>query len=586
MKVKKTIIGIFFLSILFTSCVDDILKKPIGSDLPVDSVFSTKQKALGAIATAYSYSLIAGITTNGWDHNRTWGMRSGTMGLFSGELCAIRHSYEDGWMIAHGGMTADDGTGIPLSDDSFLANYVAIRHNYLVIENIDKVQDMSNAEKLQVKAEMATLIAYRYSEMFKRYGGVPIVTQSLNSIDDIIIPRSNLYEVLQHIITLCDEAVVDLPDSYPKEMHGRATKGVALAVKAEALMFAARPLFNSATPYLDLGENNDLICFGQHDMSRWDDAIKANEAVIKWAETSGTNYIINTGSPLDDYGTAVATPSNPEVLIAYKAQYSSDADGNKYYPLGPSGGANAMSFNQLSQYSKADGTAQVWPNVDELLPYSDYYKKIMEMEPRYKASASGAGLDAWNNPNDDFWNARALTYGSTWEGIGNGEGCGRRVKFWYKAGRRDWFEFPVYRLAEFYLNLAEAYNEINNSTESLKNLNIIRKRGGVPEITETDQEKLREIIQKEWAVEFYEEAHRLYDVKHWKHKDIGNGIIGGPHYTFRFTYKNGEYAFEPKDYIDYTIKEMYNGFWNPNQYLSPFPVTEVNKGYLIQNPGY
>ena len=73
--------------LLYTSsCVDDILKKPIGSDLPVDSVFSTKQKALGAIATAYSYSLIAGITTNGWDHNRTWGMRSGTMGLFSGEL--------------------------------------------------------------------------------------------------------------------------------------------------------------------------------------------------------------------------------------------------------------------------------------------------------------------------------------------------------------------------------------------------------------------------------------------------------------------------------------------------------------------
>jgi len=40
-----------------------------------------------------------------------------------------------------------------------------------------------------------------------------------------------------------------------------------MCIKAEALMYAARPLFNSNTPYMSLGGNNNLICFGTHDAS-------------------------------------------------------------------------------------------------------------------------------------------------------------------------------------------------------------------------------------------------------------------------------------------------------------------------------
>lgn len=84
------------------------------------------------------------------------------------------------------------------------------------------------------------------------------------------------------------------------------------------------------------------------------------------------------------------------------------------------------------------------------------------------------------------------------------------------ADTRDWFEFPLYRLAEFYLNLAEAYNEAGNPAQALQNLNVIRSRAGLPNVTETGQEALRKIVQREWAVEFYEENHRYFDVKHWE----------------------------------------------------------------------
>lgn len=155
------------------------------------------------------------------------------------------------------------------------------------------------------------------------------------------------------------------------------------------------------------------------------------------------------------------------------------------------------------------------------------------------------------------------------------------------ADTRDWFEFPLYRLAEFYLNLAEAYNELGNSTKSHEYLNVIRKRAGLPDITETNKETLRKIIQREWAVEFYEENHRYFDVKHWKLDDLGNGIIGGEKKGVVFQYVAGQDAgWNPWDYVSYAVKTVYTGYWDPSQHLEPFPIGEVNKGYIVQNPGY
>ena len=579
MKLIKHISLMLMATLCCASC-DGFLEKPQGSDQDVNSIFSSEQKAMGAIAQAYGYSLASGIALgrDDWATGLIWG----TISHLSGEVNAVKFNWEDAWVIQRSGMSADNGSGKVLSDDGFNFNFKAIRQCYLVYDNIDKVGDLDQTEKNQIKAEMLTLIAYRYQEMFKRYGGVPIVTGVLSLDDDLNIPRSSLTEVLEHIMTLCDDAIkAGLPDVYPSKYKGRVTKGVALAIKAEALMYAARPLFNSATPYMDLGPHNDLICFGEERRDRWEEARDAALAVLDWAGQFGYE-LINTGSPFDDYGTAVATPGNREVLLAYKDQRI----GSDYDPHSQSGGANSMSFGMLSQYYRADGTDQTWPGVGEERPYSDFATRIEEMEPRYKVSAMAAGINAWNNPGNEYWSCRTVADGSFWEGRNNNEECGRRVKFWYMAGQRDWFEFPIYRLAEFYLDLAEAYNELDENEKSLFYLNKIRSRVGLPDIEETDRDALRKIIQREWAIEFYEEGHRLYDVKHWKLEDLGNGIIGGPKYGFVYTYLSGRYGYTADDYIAYSLKERYTGYWAPNQYLSPIPNSEVNKGYIVQNPGY
>ncbi len=569
---KKNIYILILLLISLSSCVDSLLDKPLGSDLRIDSIFANREKALGAIAYAYDYGLMHGAFGNDW----------GTLADISGENLTFKHTWEDSYAITRSGMIADRG-GSALSDDQFYRYWWSIRHSYLVFEHIDNVPDMNANEKNSIKGEMLALIAYRYVEMFKRYGGVPIVTKSLSIVeDDVRIPRGTLEETLTHIITLCDEALKLLPDTQPDINKGRANKGFAHAIKAEALLFAARPLFNSSSPYLDLGENNKLICFGTHDENRWRLAAEAAEEVIRWATSFGYE-IINTGNPMADFGNAVATPGNKEYIMVNRNIINPE----NYDIRIARGHKNAMSFQMLSKFYKANGEDQDWPNIEEFRPYSDYYSRIQEMEPRYKVSAMGAGIDAWNNPNDDIWNSRNITYGDKWVDIAQNEGSGRPVKFWYMAGSRRWFEFPIYRLAEFYLDAAEAFNEVGQTSKAHQYLNVIRNRAGLPNITEMNKDRLREIIQRERAIELYWEEHRYFDVKHWKLENIGNGIIGGDMTTLFWFYIDGwDHAPTPSEYRGYTVRRMYSGFWNQSQYLNPFPSNEINKGYLIQNPGY
>ena len=578
--IYTTLILVFFSQVFSCKLEDHFLEKSLGSDVNVDSIFSSKQKSLSAIAQAYAMSLQSGITLR-YDNGRISGLKAGTLSHLSGEVNDVKFSWEDTYKIQRSGMVASDSDGKALSSDGFVFNYQSIRQCYLVIENIDKVPDLTEVQKKSIKAEMYTLIAYRYEEMFKRYGGVPIIEGTLSVDSDLNIPRATLRATLNHIIALCNKAISDLPDSYNASEKGRVTKGIPMCIKAEALMYAARPLFNSNTPYMSLGGNNNLICFGTHDASLWQQAIEANEQVIRWATANGYQ-IINTGNPLADYGTAVATPNNREVLLAFKSQSFIEA----YNPHSQPGGANSMSYLQLTQYYKTDGTDQTWTG-ENWESYATYVNKCNELEARFKASAAIAGQQAWNNPSSHYWSSESLANASTWEKRAGSEGAGRRVKFFYMADTRDWFEFPLYRLAEFYLNLAEAYNEAGNPAQALQNLNVIRSRAGLPNVTETGQEALRKLVQREWAVEFYEENHRYFDVKHWKLTDIANGIIGGVKKGVVFEYAPGKSeGWNAWDYASYAVKPVYTGYWDNSQYLEPFPQSEVNKGYLIQNPGY
>ena len=595
-----------------TSC-DFFLQKPdTTGNVDRDAVFSSKKNAEAALMSCYSNALVHGLPGGlGYTH--------GTLGAISGEINRGA-SWHGTYFIAQQGLNVngagsdatDSANGSSAGSENWAKNWSVIRQCFIVKENIDKVADMSQDDKDVIKAEVTALIAYRYMGMFYRYGGVPVVTRSFEASDDLSAGRVSLEETLQYILDLCDEAHAGLPAKWDAANTGRMTQGVVLAIKARALMYAARPLFNRATPYLDNGENNNLICFGNADKERWNDAIEANEAVLKWAAANGVS-LINTGDAFKDYATATSTPGNKEVILAFKnnstvQDYSATIflynNCSAYWPSKSrfDNGESGVLSNHIKYYYKKDGSEMKWPVYGNQTPRSgaEWIENVADLEPRALADIKFAGHDAMNNPGDTKWTSLGWgrngydgkigmgdAFPNSVGGSDKGQLSGERTKFYYKAGSRTWFEFPLFRLAETYLNLAEAYNEYGNSGKALENLNKVHQRAGLPAVTETNQSKLREIIQREKFIEFFGENHKYFDVKHWMREDIGDGICGGSMRAFTFNIKAGATWPYDKSTIDtWWETEYYQAFWSPAMYLEPFPQSEVNKGTITQNPGY
>jgi hypothetical protein len=603
MKTKKNIVKciVILLTTGFFSCADDFLETPEAVGTTVQNVFSNAREAESAIAGVYGTILSSGLPNPQWSpqgllpHNATESILSGE------DLTKISWGKWD--KVATGGYTADMVAGTYATDDHFKFNYVFIRNAWNVYENIDLVPDMSEAEKELVKAEMKVLVAFRYVEMLKRYGGVPLVKEVLSGGDDISFPRSSVQSTIDYISQLCDEGGAGLEGNlWSGDNYGRVNKGVALAIKAEALTYAARPLFNASAPYLSMDDpiNDNLVWLGGYDENRWTAAIAANKAVIEWGLSNGFD-LIDTNNPFDDYGTAVGLPSNKEVLLANKGNFAQDLNGYHFTNGDNNRPANLgrTSLEMLNYFYKADGSDQDWPKMgDPAAPASEYREKAEEMSARCRASVWFFGLPVVNNLDGPNGTGEPLgrfydinSFSRQWMAyiIGTNAIVGRFAKFWYQAGHtgRSWCEFPIYRMAEFYLNIAEGYNASNNPVEALNYLNKIRDRAGLPLETNTNKAQLEKIIEREWAAEFYNENQFLPHARHWKK---AHEMIAGQHHGFKFTKKSnaGNQLFVPNQYVDYYViaDNITTHVWFDRMNLSPIQQYEIDKGYLVQNPGY
>lgn len=609
---KKILIYLMTIGLLVGSysCQDTFLQIPdVSGAANLSMVYSDSVNAFQAVMQCYSLSLVQGI--NSAANGSMPYLSRGNLAKLTDEM--VRgYSSNTCYISASIGFDANGHT-----DDNYGLNYTAIRANWLVSENIDKVPDMSATGKGYIKAEMAGLNAYRYMGMFYRYGGIPLVTRSFLPTDNSAIPRASLDSTLNYTLQLCDAAIAGLPDSWPSGQTGRLTKGAVMAMKARVLEYAARPLFNSAIPYLDNGTHNNLICFGKADPNRWQTAITANEAVLAWASQNGYT-LLNTGgagpnnpnpNAFADYGTATSTPNNKEVILAYKDNNQSTSSlsylGFNYSMYQTSSrwnmGWNGTTYNFLKYYYNADGTdpAQSWPEAGDAAPRpaSDYIARTKALEPRFHDDQLGPGFDPSYmspNPGDAKWNVNGWDAGdfgltnhsAPFPGGSYGFGCCYSIKFYYHAGSRLWFEIPLFRLAETYLSLAEAYNEVGNTAKALENLNIIHNRAGLPSITVTDQTQLRTIIQREWAIEFFNEGQRLFQVKHWNLANISTEVLGGPVKEFQFKVTGAPNNSLAANLVNYWNAVTYTKFWSPRMFLDAIPQSEINKGIAVQNPGY
>jgi hypothetical protein len=114
----------------------------------------------------------------------------------------------------------------------------------------------------------------------------------------------------------------------------------------------------------------------------------------------------------------------------------------------------------------------------------------------------------------------------------------------------------VFRLAEQYLNRAEAMAQQDKIIDAEADLNIIRSRAGLPDVTTTDQATLLSAIMHERQIEFFAECgHRWFDLKRTGNM---NAVLGAE--------KTG---------------------WKATDSLYPIPISELQANpSLTQNAGY
>lgn len=121
----------------------------------------------------------------------------------------------------------------------------------------------------------------------------------------------------------------------------------------------------------------------------------------------------------------------------------------------------------------------------------------------------------------------------------------------------------IYRYADVFLMLSEAYMEMNMIPEAQNYLNIVRSRVNASNVEEADQQNLRQIIRDERMRELYNEYSELYDMRRWGTAE--------------------------ENYMEHPVRlrRAPNRPWEDKFLLCPIPDIELSANpNLTQNPGW
>lgn len=445
------------------------------------------------------------------------------------------------------------------------------------------------------------------------------------------------------------EKLTDIGESADK-WQGRITKAAAMAIKSRITLYAASPLYNGCDLYKGKMKNmyGDYLFPQAADPTKWDKAAKAAKDVIDLAESTGAYELVKvntTGDPFKDGGAsyeavfqkpwnsenlfgwwrrtsdayswlggggAILAVSGPGISCVYQG-YSGVCPSLKLvdsYPMWESGRYPVTGYQGQNDYSK--------PIVDELSGYqttgfTEGYKQPLDADwaPAFKAHNSTVGRDpryyACLVPNGFYWpnkneKVRFTCYNNKscsapWGASGDICRVGYNWRKWYTPDKSlqlgtDYTSYRlVYaeiRLAEIYLNYAEACNEqtSRNEADALKYLNKVRNRVGLNNIEDAypeiygNKELLRWIIQKERMVELSMEAVRHYDACRWM---TAKSEYPSKNWTLHVCAETYEESYERvcDDYIGG------DAAFSDRDYLFPISVNQLNEmTNITQNYGF
>lgn len=461
-------------------------------------------------------------------------------------------------------------------DDQWANEYTAIRQANIFIDNIDRVPligRLSNGTPMNRvwKAEAKFLRALCYWELVKRYGGVPILGDTVFQLgDNLQIPRNSFGDCINYIASQCDTIADSLrPDPIDPAFIEMPTKAAAMALKARVLLYAASPLYNGG----NIDPGSSLTGYTNYSAERWKEAADAAKAIIDLGVFS-----LDTTS----FNDVFITQDNNERIFARQGGNGTRVE-NGNGPVGYTTQINNGRTSPTQELVDAFGMANGKPITDPTSGY-DPQNPYANRDPRLYATVFYNGAR---------WLGRSV---ETFEGGQDKPGGTHqqtRTGYYLRKFMGDFKNTNVYsnhsdddilfRYAEVLLNYAEALNEyLPTPNQDVYNaVEAIRKRAGLnpyqlaPGLT---RDQMRTIIHNERRKELAFEDQRYYDVRRWKEADTAfNKTL---HEELIYQLGSGQ--------LTYQAVPVFNMvFQSPRMYFAPIPYSEVVKNRnMIQNPGW
>lgn len=445
-------------------------------------------------------------------------------------------------------------------EDIWSEYYEKIRKCNRFFEKIGEA-NVENYIKKELSGQVHFLRALFYFDLVKTYGGVVLLDKVLTLEDDWNLPRSTEAECYNFILNDLQQAINLLPPTWSSTDKGRATKGAAFALRSRVNLYNKN--------YKGCIEDCDSI----HDLNLYElvDGTTPEKYRSIWWTTNKDNkeiiFDVQYKSP-DVYNNMMVVN-----MVCYLNEKYSDRG---WGGLGPT-------QEIVDEFEMADGTPAIQysdASENEIFDINEcgIYKG---REPRFYANIVFHGSEIFFNADKGPVKVDHYLYDTPDKG--DASLTGYNIWKWIDY---DNYNYPyegssspdfstnwiMFRYAEIYLNEAEAKLETGDIDGALAAIKVIRNRVGLPELTERNPERLRELIRKERRIELAYENQRYYDVRRWKIGDKTQTTLHGVEFISPTQFK-----------VVVTDRRV----WNDRLYLTPIPYDEILKqNALVQNPNY
>lgn len=404
----------------------------------------------------------------------------------------------------------DNFTVVPtngLLGDFYTGHYTAINKANVVLNEADSliaVGAVTEEDFNQSTAEARFIRGYLYFNLVRTFGGVPKVDALITDQGDFNIPRASAEEIYSLIESDLLYAEANLPASWDAAFEGRPQKTSAQGMLAK--VYAYRKNWAAS-----LQSARNVMNSGMHDLSTpyttifTEEGENSSESLFEIQNIRNQSF--NFGS---DYARVQGVRGSGEWDFGWGFNTPSTALLDAYEPNDPREDATVLFVGETTPYGEVPPAS---------LPNPRYNQKVYT-NPTFRAAANDR--------------------------------------------QGDWVNIRILRYADVVLLAAEAANELGQTDLALEYLEMVRARarGGnaaiLPEITETNQAALRDLIRHERRIELAMEHERFFDLVRW-------GIAAE---TLQAAGKTQ--------------------FIKGKNELMPIPQDEIDRsnGVLTQNPGY